>query len=427
MHFKFLSCIVFSTLLYSQQNQNGQTIDGIAAIVSDNIVLKSDVNQLLGMTVLQRGLDARTDKTEVEKLRNEILQSMIDRKVILEMAKLDSVEISDKDVDRELDNYINNMIGQAGSEDAAEKAIGKPIRIFRREYWSDMQELLIGQKYQQQLLINISVNRDEVISFFNTYKDSIPPFPTMVKLRHILLKVEPSQKQIDKTISILKELKKRILAGESFETLAEEYSQDPGSKNSGGNLGYVRRGNLVPEFEAVAFTLDPGQISDPVKTEFGYHLIETQEILGDKIKVRHILVSPKITREDESRTYYFASSLKDSSSTLDSFIKMARTYSHDEQTRNTGGLIGWIDPSQYPIQEIGTAIKQIKKMECSGPVRSSLGYHLLWIEEVRPGGKPDIDKNWIEIEEMALNRAKAKWFENWLDDSRKKFYINKLY
>jgi len=427
VHNKLIVFILCITCVLGQQKQQGQIIDGIAAVVGNHVILKSDVNQLVGMTALQRGLDIRTDIKAIEKLRSEILQSMIDRKVILEMAKLDSIEVEDKEVDRELDNYINNMVAQAGSEEAAEKAIGKPIRVFRREYWPDMQELLIGQRYQQQLLSKITVNREDVERFFNTYRDSISPFPTMVKLRHILTRVEASQQQIDKTISSLNTIKDRILSGERFATLAEEFSQDPGSKNNGGSLGYVRRGNLVPEFEAVAFTLEPGQISDPVKTEFGYHLIQTQEILGDKIKVRHILMTPKLTTEDESRAYAFAADLKDSAKTLEDFIHIAETYSQDEQTRNTGGLIGWIDPNQYPIQEIGEAIKQINRKECSSPVRSSLGYHLLWIENVRPGGKPDLIKNWSEIESMALNRAKATWFENWLNKSRRRFYINTLY
>lgn len=427
MQTKILIYSLLFSLSFAQQNQNGQIIDGVAAIVGDHVILKSDVNQLVGMTALQRGLDLRSDEEAIKKLRKEILRSMIDRKVILEMAKLDSVEVSDKDVDRELDNYIDNMIAQAGSEEAAEKAIGKPIRVFRREYWPDMQELLIGQRYQQQLLSKISVNREDVETFFNTYRDSIPPFPAMVKLRHILIKVEPGEPQVDSTVARLREIKDRIMSGEHFDVLAKEYSQDPGSKDSGGSLGFVRRGNLVPEFEAVAFTLDPGEISDPVKTEFGYHLIQTEEILGDKIKVRHILMIPKITTQDETRAYNFASSLKDSVRTLEDFIRIAQSYSQDEQTRSTGGLIGWIDPNQYPVQEIGAAIKQINKKECSGPVRSSLGYHLLWIESVRPGGKPDLKRNWTEIEAMALNKEKATWFEHWLNESRQKFYISKQY
>ena len=177
------------------------------------------------------------------------------------------------------------MVAQAGGEDAAEKAIGQSLRTFRREYWYEIKDMLITQKYQQSLMGKLSISKKDVEVFYNAYRDSIPPFPTTVKLRHLLLRVVPSKEQEKKTVLFLEDLRKRILEKRNtFDELAAEYSQDPGSKNTGGSLGFVRRGTLVTPFESVAFTLSPGEISLPVKTEFGYHIIETQEIRGDRIK-----------------------------------------------------------------------------------------------------------------------------------------------
>jgi peptidyl-prolyl cis-trans isomerase SurA len=244
-------------------------------------------------------------------------------------------------------------------------------------------------------------------------------------MRHLLTKIEPSDSQTNKTISLLTELRKNILEGkETFESLASQYSQDPGSKNSGGSLGFVRRGNLVTEFEAVAFTLEPGEISLPIKTEFGYHIIETQEIMGEKIKVRHILLSPPLTDEDETLAYNKSISLKDSSSTLPEFISMAKTHSMDDQTNTAGGSLGWIDPNNYPIQEFGAVIGQIVPNECAGPVRSEYGYHLLWIEATKPGGPPSLVKHWNQVEALALNKKKSDWFNAWVNRASKNFYIN---
>ncbi len=127
------------------------------------------------------------------------------------MAELDSVEVSDKEVDRALDQQVDNIIAQAGSEEAAEKAIGQPLRTFRREYWYEIKDMLITQKYQQTLIGNVSVSKKDVNLFYKTYKDSIPDFPTTIKLRHLLLKVVPSKKQEDKTVAFLEDLRKRIL------------------------------------------------------------------------------------------------------------------------------------------------------------------------------------------------------------------------
>ena len=411
--------------LTSREGVFRQTIDGVAAIVGDKTILKSDINQALSMAIFQQKLDPNKSADKILQLKKEIIRSVVNRKVILVMAELDSVVVQDKDVDRTLEEQINNIVAQAGSEEAAEKALGQPLRVFRREYWYDIKDMMVAQKYQQELIGKVSINKHGVVGFFNSYRDSIPPFPTTVKLRHLLVKIEPGVEQIDKTVILLKSLRKKILKGETtFESVAAQYSQDPGSKNSGGGLGFVRRGNLVTEFESVAFTLRPGEISLPVKTEFGYHIIETEAILGEKIKVRHVLISPPLTDKDETLAYNRALSLKDSSKTLADFISTIKEHSMDSQTKEGGGNLGWIDPNTYPIPEFGMVVGQINPNECAGPVQSEYGYHLLWIEATKQGGRADLSKHWNEIETLALNKKRGDWFEGWVLDARKKFYIN---
>ena len=402
-----------------------QNIDGVAAIVGDKLILTSDINQSLAMEIFRQKLEPQRDQLKILQLKNQIIESIVSRKVILAMAELDSVEVGDKDVDRALDQQVNNIITQAGSEQAAEKALGQPLRTFRREYWYDVRDMLVTQKYQQTLMGGVSVNREGVGRFFKAFKDSIPPFPTTVKLRHLLMKINPSEKQIEKTTSFLKDLRAQLLDKKlSFSEAALSYSQDPGSKNTGGSLGFVRRGTLVTEFEAVAFNLKPGEISLPIKTEFGYHIIETEEIRGDRIKVRHILMTPPTTDEDESLAYVKISTLKDSSKTLPLFIETIKNNSADEQTSSTGGNLGWINPLTYPVPEFGLVLSQIETNVCAGPVRSELGYHLLWVEDVKSGGAANLDLHWTEIEQMALNRKQALWFSEWTKEAREKVFIH---
>lgn len=402
-----------------------QTIDGVAAVVGDKVILTSDINRSLSMAVFQQGLDPQRDGAKILSLKKQILQSSVDGKVVLAMAELDSVEVGDKEIERALEQQINNIVAQAGGEEAAEKALGQPLRTFRREYWYDVKDMLITQKYQQTLISKVSINKEGVFDFFKTYKDSIPPFPTTVKLRHLLIKPTPSEDQVEKTLSLLKQLRQNVLDKKNtFEELAAQYTQDPGSKNTGGSLGFVRRGTLVSPFEAAAFTLQPGEISMPVKTEFGYHIIETEEIRGDRIKVRHILMSPPTTEQDESIAYNRALVLKDSSQTISEFISITKAHSMDDQTSDGGGSLGWIDPNKYPVPEFGMVLGQINPNECAGPVRSELGYHLLWVEASRPGGSPDIDKHWSQIENIALNKKKGDWFKGWVVSSRENFFIH---
>ena len=165
-------------------------IDGIAAIVGENIILKSDVSQVVGMTALQKGLDVTRDRALLEKLQGDVLSSLIDQKVILEMAKLDSIEINEKDVDRALEQQIETFIMRAGTEEMAEKMLGQSLNAFRREYWYDMRDRLITEQYQQQLIMSVNINRENVVNFFTNYKDSLPMFPVKMKIRHLLIRIK---------------------------------------------------------------------------------------------------------------------------------------------------------------------------------------------------------------------------------------------
>ena len=420
--FVLLMCF-FSTTF--SQNTVGQKIDGVAAVVGDRVVLMSDVNQSLAMAVFQQKLDPRKDGLKIQSLKNDIINTIVNRKVVLIMAELDSVEVDDKEVDRTLQQQVDNIIQQAGGEEAAEAALGQPLRVFKREYWYDVKDMLITQKYQRTLMSKVGVNRGDVESFFNSYKDSIPIFPTTAKIRHLLIDVEPGGEQIKKTTDLLKEIRMKILNKENtFAEMALKYSQDPSAKQAGGSLGFLKRGTLVTEFESVAFNLKPGEISEPVKTDFGYHIIETEEIRGDKINVRHILITPPTTEADESKAYKKAQALKDSSLTLNTFIENVKKHSKDEETRESGGNLGWINPKTYPIPEFGMILNQIESGVCAGPVRTDLVYHLVWLEAFKPGGRANLSKHWTEIESMALNQKQSKWFEMWIEKSKKNVYIS---
>ena len=412
--------IFFTALTLAQQ----QHIDGVAAIVGENIILKSDVSQVVGMTALQQGLDVSKDVDVLMKLQEGVLSSLIDQKVILEMAKLDSIEIADKDVENALDQQVENFILRAGSEDVAETMLGQSLSDFRREFWYDMRDRLITEQYQQQLIMSVNINRDGVFNFYEEYKDSLPDFPIKMKIRHLLTRIKAGEESKKNALFEIKQIRDRILNGELFSDLAKAFSDDPGSKNNGGSLGYIRRNQMVKEFETKAYTQEINSISDPVETVFGYHILETTEKSGEKIKVRHILISPEITEKDESLAYKYAMSLRDSSTSLNKFKKLVLEKSEDDQTQKIGGDLGWITPNNSPIPEISEVLGLLEVGECSRPVKTSFGYHLLWLEEVRPGGKPSLDLHWTEIEEIALNHKRMMFFKDLVSEARNKFFVN---
>lgn len=401
-----------------------QYIDGVAAVVEDHLILKSDLAQMVNMSAMQSRINPNTNPEKFIKLQDNVLKSMIDQKILLRMAELDSILIDEKEVDKSLEQQVQMLISQSGSEKKTEEALGQSINDFKREFWFDMRDRLVSEKYQQELIGTVFVARPDVVSFYDVYKDSLPSVPLKTKVRHILIPIKPSTDSIEKTKKTLLGYKSEILNGALFEDIALKNSIDPGSKKTGGSLGWVSRGSLVKSFEKAAFSAKTGVLVGPIETDFGFHLIETLEKKGEKIKVRHILLTPEITKKDQEKAYNFATSLqKDSIKTLSDFIKNVSLYTNDLTTQKIGGDLGWIDPLSYSVPEIGQALKYIDVGVCSPPINSNLGYHLIWIEGVKPGGKANLKDHWVEIENLALNKKKMDYYNKWIDNAKKELFI----
>jgi peptidyl-prolyl cis-trans isomerase SurA len=401
-----------------------QYIDGVAAVVEDHLILKSDLAQMVNMSAMQSRINPNTNPEKFIKLQDNVLKSMIDQKILLRMAELDSILIDEKEVDKSLEQQVQMLISQSGSEKKTEEALGQSINDFKREFWFDMRDRLVSEKYQQELIGTVFVARPDVVSFYDVYKDSLPSVPLKTKVRHILIPIKPSTDSIEKTKKTLLGYKSEILNGALFEDIALKNSIDPGSKKTGGSLGWVSRGSLVKSFEKAAFSAKTGALVGPIETDFGFHLIETLEKKGEKIKVRHILLTPEITKKDQEKAYNFATSLqKDSIKTLSDFIKNVSLYTNDITTQKIGGDLGWIDPLSYSVPEIGQALKYIDVGVCSPPINSNLGYHLIWIEGVKPGGKANLKDHWVEIENLALNKKKMDYYNKWIDNAKKELFI----
>ena len=419
---KKIFLLFFCGVLFSQQSI---LLDEIAAVVDDEIVLLSDVVLSANALAAQENVDPYKSPDEYKNLLLKSAESMIEQLVIIKMAEIDSVMVLEKDVDRALERQVQNIVSQAGSEEAAEQVLGRKISEFKRSYKDDMEGKLIAEKYTGELTRSIEITRLEVEDFFKTYKDSIPSFPKRYKVRHILIQITPSEESMKETelkaLDILEEINK----GLSFEDAAKKYSEDPGSKENGGYLGFVPRGTFVKEFEKAAFTLDLNTVSAPIKTQFGFHIIEVLDRSGEKIGVRHILLRTEVTDEDKAKTYKTVSDLSKKITTKDEFILEAKELSNDETTKDLGGMLGWVNTDLYQVKELSVVINNIAENTCSAPILTDFGYHLLWVDEIEEGGPPTIEKNWTDLEQMALNKKKSDWYNDWIEKIKTKVYIKR--
>ena len=414
--------ILFLSFIEAQQEI---LLDRVASVVENKIVLMSDVVLAANAVAAQQKINPNTNPSAYQKILESSRESMIEQLLIIEMAEQDSVEILDKDIDKALNQQIDNIIAQTGSKELAEEALGKKISDFKRSYRDDMKGKLLAEKYTSSLTTSISVSRGDVIDFFSVYKDSIPSFPTLYKTHHILLEIKPSKESEEKSFKKALDIKNKIINGLSFDDAAKLYSSDPGSKNQGGNLGYVPRGTFVKEFDKVVFTVDKNILTNPIKTQYGHHLIEVLERTGEKVLARHILIRTETTDTDKKITYDSINNIKNNINNFDDFYEAAANFSDDKTSNSNGGFLGMIDLEYYQVPELKKEISNIKLKTVSSPIKTDFGYHLIWVDEIKEGGIPSLEKNWLDLEEMALNKKKSDWYQNWINKIKSQFYIKR--
>jgi len=415
--------LLFSALGSPRQVQAQQLVDGIAAIVGDEIILHSEVNQYAISLALQMGVDIQKESDKFDELRRRTLKNLIAQKILLAKAREDSIEVEDKQVDQVLDSQIQNMIDQLGSESRVEEYFGMPIKRLKRQLRDEVKNQLLVEKLQQQKFSKLTVTRREVEEFFRTYRDSLPEVKEAVEIRHILLKITPSEEAKRKARERLADILKRIREGADFAEMARMYSEDPGSAPKGGDLGMIQRGDFIQEFEEVAFSLKPGEISNIVETQLGYHLIQLVERRGEKIRVRHILIRVEPTEEDENRTRERMEKIRERALKGKDFGELAKKYSDDETTADKGGYLGWFEIDEMQIPEFRRALLGVKPGEITQPFKTRYGYHIVKVENRRERHRLSLEEDWEQIEQMALADKRQREFEKWVEKLKANVHI----
>lgn len=310
----------------------GVSLNRIIAKVDNYFVLKSDLEQTR-QSYAQQNQKAPADC--------QLLESLVVQKVLLAKAEIDSVTVDDKLIDNQMDSRMSYMVQQFGSEKNLVEAYGKSIEALKSELRSEVKEQMLGQRMQTKITDEVKVSPNEVRKFFNSIpKDSLPYIPAEVEIGHIVRLAKVTKEQREDLRKRLQGLKERVEKGEDFAKLATEFSEDVGSAQKGGSLGFAKRGQMVPEFEGAALKLKPNEMSDIVESEFGLHLIQLIEVRGAEYHARHILLRPDYNRLDLTEPRRFLDSLR-TLIVADSikFEKAAKDFSEDKATADAGGVI----------------------------------------------------------------------------------------
>lgn len=394
-----------------------EIIDGIAAIVGDHVILKSDVEQYARMAASQYRINPYSQQEKYQALKETALQNLIDEKILLEQAKIESIEVKDRNVEQMLEQQMQAMITQAGGEDKVVEIMGKSISEVKKEYREIVRNRLIVQSLQQTKFSDIIISRREVEKFKIEYKDSLPEIPPSIDFSHILIKPKFGDDETTVAKKLIDSLYTVIKNGSDFGQLAIKFSQDFNSAKMGGELGFIERGNLVKSFEEAAFKLEPGEISEVVKSVFGYHIIQMIERKGEKINVRHILIQEEISDKNIDTAREKAIEVYDE--ILDqkiSFDSAAVKYSDDVDLEKTKGRISRIPRNQIENPEFIRVLDTLNTGEISHVFKTDQGFHIIRLNNI-------YDDTYLTLENWAQEIKKQQIYNEWVEELRKNFTI----
>ncbi len=403
--------------IYSQE-----VIDKVVAVVDNEIILQSELNFQTSIYASQRGADP-----DSPVLKKQILNSLIDEKLVYAQAELDSIQVTEDEISQRIDYQIQVLQQQYGSTQNIEKLYGMSIERIKRELRDDVRKNLMVQRLREKNFASIEASRREVKDFFESYKDSIGTIPEKLKIYHIFVNPKTNSRLKQKYRDFAQAILDSIRAGASFEEMAKKYSEDPGSAQYGGDLGFVKRGVFYPEFESVAFAMKEGEISDIVESPAGFHIIQLLERRGESIHTRHILIKIKADENADLDAIEFLNNIRDSViNNKGTFQEYAKKYSEDKDTAPFGGELGTFYINQLD-KHLLDVVSKMKAGEISYPRRIEYGqgvygYHIVYLESRVPQHPASLEEDYPEIKKLADEYKKQKEYDKWIEGLKDKIY-----
>lgn len=425
----------------AQQTQKNKKLDQIVALVNDHVILKSDVDQQVQQYMMQMQQQQNQQIEFGEDIWYTVLENTIDRYVMLDQAKRDSITVSDKMVDRNIDERINSYVQQVGSKEALERQMGQSIIQIRADLRENYREQMIVQRFQQEKRQEIQITRPEVKEYFERIpRDSLPTIPEQVGVSQIVAVPPAGKNAKQQARQLAEQLRDSVLNHDkTIEEMARKYSDGPSASN-GGKLPMMSLDDLVAEYSAAASALEPGEISQVVETSFGFHVIRLNKRQGDQIDTNHILIEIDSESYDDQAAKNKLKAIKDTVQTNDdvTFAEMARKHSDDPNTRSQGGRIldpetgerlftlDQLDPALYRIvlllDEVGD-ISEPKSFTMGEEDNSKRAFRIVHLDEQIPEHKANLEQDYERIKNAALQEKQSRVMNNKIAELRDDMYV----
>ena len=424
----FLALALFSSPLRAQDN-GSFVVDKIIVKVDNYIVLKSDLEGAY-QNYITNGNPASEDA------RCGILNSLVINKLLVAKAEIDSVVVTDTEVDNNTTQRMNMILQNSGnSPEQLEKVYGKSMDEIKLELRDQIREQLLGREMQSKITKDLSITPSEVKRFFNHIPaDSLPFYSSDVEVAQIVRVAKVSDTQKEEARRKLLEIRDQLLKGANFSELAHKYSEDPSVQYNGGEMGYVGRGAMVPQYEAQAFRMKIGELSMPFESPFGFHLMQLLDRRGNEYNSRHILLIATPSKDDVKRAEFFLDSLKDLiSKDSITFEAAAKKYSDDASTKDRGGYFADADGgTKISIKEIDPIvyfnIDTMKVGHISKPITYRTddqkdAVRILYFKTKLPPHQANLKDDWHRIQAAALAEKKDNMLDKWFGKARQDVFI----
>lgn len=403
-------------------------IDGIAAVVDNKIILYSEVYSLAEQEAAVLKLDKISNPEKYFELIEKWLSLLIDNKLQIAEAEKDSLVVAlvlDDDIQEQVNGQILGEIRARGSENAVEEFWSITMPELRELLAKQTKDQFLTQQLIHQKTADVTISRPEIEKFYAMYKDSIPIYPATYDMSHILIASLNSADVIEAKRVFMDSLRQIILDGEDFADMARKFSDDPGSTSNGGDLGWQDPGSFVAEFDSTIATLQPGQISGVVKTQFGFHIIQLLERNGSRFRSRHILSLLIPTEDDNRRAIEDLRRYREISLNGEDFADMAAKYSIDPEVKESKGSMGeWeVDRLKSVLPEFYNAVSKLKDGEISEPFKSEFGYHIVKLNKFSVERMRNMVDDYDFIYGLSLDNKKNNHYVQWIANVKKRAYI----
>jgi peptidyl-prolyl cis-trans isomerase SurA len=407
-----------------------ELVDRIVAVVDKDPIFLSDVDAALAEDLYVRSMRGEVvpeDSAELEAMKLDVLESIIDRMIVIVKAREVGIEVTRTDVEDALDQWLSDMIRAAGSEAAFMSELerqGIKLKDFKARYRKDVEEQLLVTRFMRSQLTDISVSDSDVSRFYETKYDSIPELPEVVGIAHIIIVPRMSGEREDRILAKVDRVMERIRAGEPFDAVAREMSEDALTSGKGGVIGEVTLGDLREEIANIAAGLEEGEVSEPIRTRHGVEIVKVDTKEDDKYKLSHIFINLRPQKEDTLAAWTLADEVRARAMAGESFEALARQFSDDPETRENGGYVGEIEVTALD-DNYRENLKDMSPGEISGVIRTGRGFQILKLVSRAASRKAGFDeaKDWIR--NVLAARRREALFAEWLDGAREEIHVRK--